>query len=88
MNLKEQAEIKAVKELGERIGYGQLITLASALWAIDLEDKYSPGVSEGAFVPTLLLNMNEGDAIRAKNEQDMVKSRIRRSLNDTDKGHP
>lgn len=29
-------EIRAVKQLGEKIGYGNMMDIASALWSIDL----------------------------------------------------
>lgn len=45
-NLKN--EIDAVKQLGEKIGYGHLMSLASSLW----REKLSPdGIESGAFVP-------------------------------------
>lgn len=44
-------EIEAVKVLGEQIGYGNLMNVASALWAIDLESKSIP--ESGAFVATI-----------------------------------
>ena len=46
-------EIRAVKALGEQIGYGNLMDIASALWAVDLDSAgYS---SDGAFVPVPML---------------------------------
>ena len=46
-------EIQLVEELGEQIGYGNLMGIASALWARKLND-YDPitGISTGALVPT------------------------------------
>jgi hypothetical protein len=49
-NLK--AEVKAVKEIGELIGYGHLMSLASALWRKALKEKGYP--ESGAFVATIL----------------------------------
>jgi hypothetical protein len=49
-NLK--SEVKAVKEIGEQIGYGHLMSLASALWRKSLKDKGYP--ESGAFVATIL----------------------------------
>ena len=42
-----------VKRLGEQIGYGNMMTIASALWALEEDD--------GAFYPTILPNMKEGE---------------------------
>jgi len=49
---KIQLEIKAVKEIGEQIGYGHLMELASALWRKSLKVKGHP--TTGAFVATIL----------------------------------
>ncbi len=49
-NLK--SEVKAVKQIGEQIGYGHLMSLASALWRKSLKDKGYP--ESGAFVATIL----------------------------------
>lgn len=46
-----KAEVIQVKELGEKIGYGHLMELASALWRKSLEEKGYP--ISGAFIPTI-----------------------------------
>lgn len=46
-------EVCAVQRLGEQIGYGHLMSLASALWRRDLVNKYGDGFASGAFVPIL-----------------------------------
>lgn len=45
-------EVKAVKELGERIGYGNMMEIASALWRKSAKENSYP--VSGAFVPTCL----------------------------------
>lgn len=45
-------EIEAVKELGEKIGYGNMMSIASALWRKSLKEKGYP--ISAAFVPTCL----------------------------------
>lgn len=45
-------EVLEVKKLGERIGYGNLMELASALWRKKLRDHGSPEI--GALVPAIL----------------------------------
>lgn len=50
---------KEVKELGEKIGYGELMSLASILWAANLIDNGLPDI--GAFYPTSLPNMKDSD---------------------------
>jgi hypothetical protein len=52
-------ECEAVKRLGDQIGYGNMMTIASALWAKDLIDNELP--DEDAFYPTILSNMKPGD---------------------------
>jgi len=46
-------EVATVQRLGEQIGYGHLMSLASALWRRELASKYGDGYQSGAFVPTL-----------------------------------
>ena len=46
------SEIEAVKELGEKIRYGNMISIASALWRKSAKDNGYP--ISGAFVPTCL----------------------------------
>lgn len=46
-------EVTAVQRLGEQIGYGHLMSLASALWRRKLTKEYGEKFAEGAFVPTL-----------------------------------
>ena len=46
-----ESELKQVKELGEAIGYGHLMSLASALWRKSLKDNGYP--VSGAFIPAL-----------------------------------
>lgn len=52
-------EVEEVKRLGDQIGYGNMITIASALWAKMLIDEW--GTDNGAFYPTILSNMKPGD---------------------------
>lgn len=54
-------EIISVKVLGEQIGYGNIMQIASSLWRKDLKDKGYPVI--GAFVPTISENLS-GDEIR------------------------
>lgn len=56
---RHKRECEAVKELGDQIGYGNLMTIASALWAYDLIEDDLPDT--GAFFPTILSNMKPGD---------------------------
>lgn len=50
MNRKQ--EIEAVKKLGEKIGYGHLMSVASALWRQKLKETGVP--TSVAFVPTII----------------------------------
>jgi hypothetical protein len=52
-------ECEEVKRLGDQIGYGNMMTIASALWAKMLIDK--GWTDSGAFYPTILSNMKPGD---------------------------
>ena len=52
-------ECEEVKRLGDQIGYGNMMTIASALWAKMLIDEGRTDI--GAFFPTILSNMKPGD---------------------------
>lgn len=53
-------ECEEVKRLGDQIGYGNMMKVASALWAKMLIDE-EWGSDSGAFYPTILSNMKPGD---------------------------
>lgn len=61
-------ECEEVKRLGDQIGYGNMMTIASALWAkVLIDDDLGDG---GAFYPTILSNMKPGDlTVHAMNER-------------------
>ncbi|PZT57413.1 hypothetical protein [Paenibacillus silvae] len=73
--MNRKAEIEAVKNLGEKIGYGNLMDIASGLWGISLEDKY--GIKTGAFVPTVLPFINKKDRKIAEARFDSTMEHIR-----------
>ena len=45
-------EFEAVKELGEKIGYGNMMSIASALWRKSAKEQGHP--ISGVFIPTCL----------------------------------
>jgi len=52
-------EVEEVKRLGDQIGYGNMMQIASALWAKMLIDE--GWQDSGAFYCTILSNMKPGD---------------------------
>jgi len=52
-------ELQVVKILGDEIGYGNLMSLASALWRDKLKESGTP--TEGAFVPALIYDIKKSD---------------------------
>lgn len=50
MNEQYQREVLAVKALGDQIGYGNMMNIASALWRDMLEKSGAPKI--GAHIPT------------------------------------
>lgn len=66
--MNNQEDIQAVKNLGERIGYGHLMELASAIWRKKLID--AGGHPSGAFVPTLIFSIREEDKKFTKKTMD------------------
>lgn len=49
MNAQLKKEILIVKHIGDQIGYGNLMSLASALWKLNI----GVDLADGAFVPTI-----------------------------------
>ena len=45
-------EVKVIKKLGEEMGYGHLMSIASSLWRNKMRDEGYPIV--GSFVPTCI----------------------------------
>lgn len=70
-------EILAVKKLGEKIGYGNMMDIASALWSIDLTA--IDGEERFGHVPTVLPCMKKKEAIMKVNE---VRARIHEIRNE------
>lgn len=60
-------EVLAVKQLGDAIGYGNMMSIASALWALLLDESGAPIC--GAFIPTIAYDMKKKDGIKAEEEQ-------------------
>ena len=64
MDIGLKREAQAVKALGESIGYGNMMSMASALWRKDMIENGYP--VSGVFVPVLPSDvkeeyLNEGD---------------------------
>ena len=53
-----------VKQLGEKIGYGELMSLASIIWAAKLTDQGLPDA--GAFYATGIFNMKDSDITKGE----------------------
>jgi hypothetical protein len=63
--MNREQQILAVKLLGETIGYGNMMSIATALWRKDLRDNGYP--ESGAFMATLYeLLTDEGKEIADK----------------------
>jgi len=69
-------EIEAVKALGEQIGYGNMMEIASALWRKSLREKNYP--ESGAFVTTCIGMFDKEGEDLAKEEADRYDSYIER----------
>lgn len=64
-----ESEVQMVKAIGDKIGYGHLMELASALWRKDLREKGYP--ESGAFVPTILSCVEKEMAQQTESERKM-----------------
>ncbi len=73
-------EIAAVRALGEQIGYGQMMSLASALWGIKLEEEWQLPPT-GAFIATISPFLIKRERQRAIDKQAAMMQRILRLRN-------
>lgn len=64
-----RAEMQAVKQLGERIGYGNLISWASALWRYSLRKHGFP--ENGALIGVCETSI-KSDCLKGVHEQEAV----------------
>lgn len=69
-------EVNKVKELGEQIGYGHLMSIASALWRKTLKESGIP--ENGAFVPTCLPFIDKEVADSTKSKREMYDKMVRK----------
>ena len=72
---RRKDEIQKIKELGEKIGYGNMMDVASALWALKLEKQY--GTTYGAHIPTVEPFLTEEGKEEAKRDLDFRLSEIK-----------
>ena len=75
-NLK--SEIKLVKIIGEQIGYGHMMLLASALWRKSLNERGVP--ESGAFLPTILTLIKDEEHEMAQRESHFYDKLIEDAL--------
>lgn len=66
--LENKNEILAVKRLGDIIGYGNMMSIASALWGLKLQESNIP--ASGGFIPTLSSDMKIKEARKAVEERE------------------
>ena len=72
---KIKYEVDIVKKLGDEIGYGHLMELASALWRKTLEEEGYP--TSGAFVTTLECFLSKEIMASSKAERKLYDNLIR-----------
>jgi hypothetical protein len=72
--MNEGKEIQLVKDLGEQIGYGHLMILASALWRKSLKDKGYPEI--GAFVPTCMPFIGDKEILEATERENEMYDKL------------
>lgn len=77
--MTQKQEIEAVKQLGETIGYGNMMALATALWRKDLRDHGYP--VSGAFIATVYPLLNEEGKEIADRELPLYDKLIEKTFN-------
>jgi flavodoxin len=69
-----ESEVLAVKALGDQIGYGNMMNIASALWRDMLEKSGAP--KQGAHIPTIMACIKEEEKEWIQKELDRTDERI------------
>ena len=64
------SEIETIKILGEKIGYGNMMGIASALWRENLKQNSCP--ISGAFIPVLPSDIKSGCKSLYKSENERM----------------
>lgn len=82
--MTQKQEIEAVKQLGEAIGYGNMMSLATALWRKKLRDRGYP--EDGAFIGTVYPLLNEEGKEIADKEVPVYDRLIENTLKDNGGG--
>lgn len=80
MNTQISFEVAAVQRLGEQIGYGHLMSLASALWRRHLTKEYGEKIADGAFIPTLKMLVVEDWQENVEKENKLYDSIVKAAL--------
>ena len=73
-------EVVAVQRLGEQIGYGHLMSLASALWRRSLTKEYSEKFADSAFIPTLKMLVVEDWQENVEKEKKLYDEIVKAAL--------
>jgi len=71
-------EIYLVQKIGDLIGYGNMMDIASALWAEELEKSYN--ITTGAFIPAVSYDLKNRHRKRYAQRQEMVKRECRQAI--------
>lgn len=71
-------QINTIKNIGDQIGYGHLMHIASALWRNSLQEKMIS--KDGAFVPTLTMCIKKDDIEIVQKDIDLYDMLVRNAL--------
>ena len=81
---KEQVQI--LKKLGDEIGYGHLMALASALWRKKLCDEHGERYKSGAFIPVVDCVVEPQHLRKIKSELELYDGIVKRALEVNENG--
>jgi hypothetical protein len=79
-------QVIAVETLGEVIGYGHLMHLASALWRQKLKESGTP--ENGAFIPTMEFCIKKSELKNVKKDKELYDKIIFNSKNPNENDVP
>ena len=75
---KEQVQV--LKKLGDEIGYGHLMALASAIWRKKLCDEHGEQYKSGAFIPVVDCVVEPEHLRKMKPELELYDGIVKRAL--------
>lgn len=80
MEKQYKEQVQVLKKLGDEIGYGHLMALASAIWRKKLCDEHGEQYKSGAFIPVVDCVVEPEHLRKMKPELELYDGIVKRAL--------